>query len=219
MNQSEILLALTSDPEQMARNILRIVHFIGLALGLGAAMLLDLMILQYLPGRVISKQNCEFITFCSDIVAAGLRLLWVTGLGFLVFYWTYDPINLINGKIWAKMIIVLILTINGFFIHRTVLPFLRSQIGKTMLHGATRKQQHLLVSAGSISTVSWFGPLFIANMPQLNFQVPMIQILAVYAFVLTAVFTVVHLALHAAAGQSKINQPSYQVEYKFSRKT
>ncbi len=211
MNLSELMLALTSDPEQMTRNILRIVHFIGLALGLGAAMLLDLMILQYLPGRVITKQNFDFISFCSDIVAAGLRLLWITGLGFLLFYWTYEPVNLTNDKIWAKMAIVVILTTNGYFIHRTVLPFLKGQMGKTMLQGTTRKQQHLLVSAGIISCVSWFGPLFIANMPQLNFDVPMLQILGVYALVLATVFTVVHLVLHTSANQAERGQGAYQI--------
>ncbi|MEJ6402286.1 hypothetical protein [Yoonia sp. 2307UL14-13] len=195
MYLTEALTALSSDPQQMTRGILRIFHFIGLALGLGSALLLDMMIVRFFLGKVLTQHATDVFAFCAEVVGVGLKLLWVTGIGFLIYYWLYEPIKLTNEKVWAKMVIVAILTVNGHFIHKTILPFLQEQVGRTMLEGTTRLRQHLFVSASIVSLVSWFGPLIIANLPQLNFQVPMLQILAIYAMVLAAFFTVAHLIL------------------------
>ena len=124
------------DPVASIKTGLRIVHFIGLALGLGAATVLDLMILKFfLRGKVTSDQWNVF-HFGSRIVNAGLILLWITGLGFLAYYSAFDPIRLGNEKVWAKMTIVLILTINGIFLHMAVLPKVKAQIGRSLLDGA-----------------------------------------------------------------------------------
>ncbi|WP_373635507.1 hypothetical protein [Yoonia sp. SS1-5] len=195
MQLAEILAALSSDPEQMTRGILRIFHFIGLALGLGAATLLDLMTLRFFWGRVMTQRDYDIFAFLSGFVAVGLKLLWVTGLGFLAFYWAFEPVKLGNEKVWAKMLIVAILTINGVFIHRTIIPFIYRQIGEPMLQGISRRKRHAFVTAGIVSFVSWYAPLVIANLPHLNFQVPMIQILEVYGLVLLAVMIVAHLVL------------------------
>ena len=195
MQMTEIMAALTSEPEQMSRAILRIFHFIGLTLGLGAATLLDLMVFRFFLGRVMTDQRVEVFEFLADLVSVGLKLLWVTGLGFLLFYWMYEPVKLGNEKVWAKMVIVGILTINGMFIHRTVIPFMKGQIGRTMLQGMPFHRKFMFVTTGMVSFVSWYGPLVIANLPQLNFQVPMAQILVVYAIVLCIVLALAHVIL------------------------
>ncbi|WP_341366325.1 hypothetical protein [Yoonia sp. BS5-3] len=187
--------ALTSEPEQMMRAVLRIFHFIGITLGLGAATLLDLMIIRFFIGRAMTAQSVEVFEFLSSLVSIGLKLLWLTGFGFLWYYWMYEPVKLGNEKVWAKMVIVGILTINGAFIHKTVLPFMSGQIGRRMLEGVPLGKKLWFVTTGMISFVSWYGPLVIANVPQLNFQVPMIQILIVYAMVLAVIMLLAHLIL------------------------
>ena len=195
MQLTEILTALSTDPEQMSRGILRIFHFIGLSLGMGAATLLDLMIFRFFLGKVMTEQSLEVFEFLADLVSVGLKLLWVTGLGFLLFYWLHDPVKLGNEKVWAKIVIVTILTVNGVFIHRTVIPFIRGQVGYRMLEGVALRRKMLFVTTGIISFTSWYGPLVIANLPQLNFQVPMVQILVVYGLVLLLILTVAHFVL------------------------
>ncbi|MDX8352183.1 hypothetical protein [Cognatiyoonia sp. IB215182] len=195
MQLTELFAALSSDPEQLNRSILRIFHFLGLTLGLGAATLLDLMIIRFFLGRVTTEQTFEMFTFLADLVSAGLKLLWVTGLGFLIFYWFYEPVKLGNEKVWAKMVIVGILTINGYFIHRSVIPFIHGQIGHRMLDGVSLPRKIVFVTMGIVSFVSWYGPLIIANLSPLNFQVPMLQILALYGIVLFAALTIAHAIL------------------------
>ncbi len=195
MQLTEIMNALSTDPAEMTRGILRTFHFLGLSLGLGAATLLDLMILRFLLGRQMTEQGYDLFALFADVVSVGLKLLWVTGLGFLLFYWLNDPVKLGNEKIWAKIVIVGILTINGIFIHKTVIPLLGGQIGPRMLDGLPLRRQVMVVTAGIVSFVSWYAPLVIANIPHLNYQVPMLQILIVYAAILTAVLTLAHLIL------------------------
>ncbi len=213
MQLNEILNALSSEPEQMIRGIIRIFHFIGLSMGLGAATLLDLMIIRFFLGREMTSQTFEMFVFFSDLVSVGLKLLWVTGIGFLVFYYLNDPVKLSNEKVWAKMVIVGILSINGWFIHRTVLPFMYGQIGRTMLDGVPLRKKFIFVTTGMISFVSWYGPVVIANLPQLNFQVPMVQILIVYAIVLVTVLTCAHLVLFGSQivqfGRNRLRRRSY----------
>ena len=195
MQLTELINALSSEPEQMVRGIIRIFHFMGLAMGLGAATLLDLMILRFFLGRPLNEQNFQVFVFCADIVDVGLKLLWVTGFGFLIFYWFNDPVKLSNEKVWAKMTIVAILTINGMFIHKTIIPLLAKQIGLSMLEGLSMKYKMIFVTSGIVSMVSWYTPVAIANLPHLNFQVPMLQILCVYGIILLCVASVAHLIL------------------------
>ncbi|MEL6682475.1 MAG: hypothetical protein AAFQ09_07495, partial [Pseudomonadota bacterium] len=149
-------------------------------------------------GRKMTEQSYEYFVFFSDIVSVGLKLLWVTGFGFLVFYWANDPIKLQNEKVWAKMVIVGILTINGMFIHKTILPLIGQRVGTTMLYGLSLRRRAVLVTSGMVLVVSWYTPLIIANIPHLNFQVPMVQILALYGAALLGVLIVAHMALFGA---------------------
>ena len=198
----------------MTRGIIRIFHFIGLSMGLGAATLLDLMIIRFFLGQEMTQQKFEMFRFLADLVNVGLKMLWVTGLSFLVFYWMIEPVKLGNEKVWAKMVIVAILTINGVFIHRTIIPFMHGQIGRTMLDGVPFRKKITFVTMGMISFVSWYGPVIIANLPQLNFQVPMMQILIAYAAVLLCVMTIAHLVLFgseiASIGRGRWRRRSYQ---------
>lgn len=177
--------ALSLDPQLTMKTGLRIVHFIGLALGVGAATVLDLMILRFLVKEKVTEENWRIFQFGSKIVNAGLVILWLTGLGFLAYYSAFDPGKLANEKIWAKLVIVSILTLNGVFIHAVALPLIQRRIGARLLSGLSWRRRSALLVAGSISAVSWYVPLALGALPQLNFAVPMITILMTYALILS----------------------------------
>lgn len=191
---------LSLDPVAAIRTSLRIVHFIGLALGLGAATVLDLMIFRFfINGKVKSEQWAVF-HFGSRIVNVGLVILWVTGFGFLAYYGAFEPVKLGNEKVWAKMLIVLILTINGFFIHSIILPKVKAQIGRSLLEGMSTAQKSVLLTSGAISATSWYVPLLLGALPQLNFVVPMTTILFAYALMLALAVAVSHAVLFVLPG-------------------
>lgn len=185
----------SSDPAAWIRTGLRVVHFCGLVLGVGAATLLDLIIARFVLMRGISKEHIHVIDFSSRIVTVGLSLLWISGIGFLIYYGFFDPVKLQNPKIWAKIAIVAVLTINGILVHFFVLPRIRKQVGKRLLDGLSQFHCSLLLLAGTVSVISWYVPLILGAIPQLNFVVPAEAILVSYALLVIAVNTVLQGAI------------------------
>lgn len=176
------------------RTFLRLFHFAGLIIGFGGAVFLDLLLARYrrmtMTGDLVG--NIEWV---SRFVALGLLLLWISGVGFLLLYKVSEPEKLMNPKIWAKITIVAILSINGLAIHRLVLPFLRRRIGMPLLGGLRQRTKLALIGCGVVSTVSWSVPVVLGAAPQLNFVVPCTVILAAYALVLTQAFMIAFLVL------------------------
>jgi hypothetical protein len=180
---------LSSDPASWIRTGLRVVHFCGLVLGVGAATLLDLIIARFVLMRHISKDHVHVIEFSSKVVTVGLGLLWVSGIGFLIHYGFFEPVKLQNPKIWAKIAIVAVLSINGFLVHHFVLPRIRIQVGKRLLDDLSHSHCSLLLLAGTVSAISWYVPLLLGAIPQLNVVVPAEAILLSYALILIAINT------------------------------
>ena len=199
MDFTNVITQFLADPDTGYRTGLRFFHFIGLAMGLGGATLLDLMLLRFFVRGRITEDTYSVFAFASRVVDAGLRLLWITGLGFLFLYALTAPELLTNPKVHAKLAIVAILTLNGFFIHQIVLPSLRRQIGQTLFAGVTRSRRVIFVTSGAISVVSWYIPVALGAFPQLNFHVSATTLLlgylgliAVAAVAMQALIAVLH---------------------------
>ncbi len=202
-----LLQALRQDPEVTLKSGLRIVHFMGLALGLGAATVLDLLVLRFLITGKITQDHWKVFHFGSQVVNWGLITLWVTGFGFLAYYGVFDPEKLGNEKVWAKMTIVLILTINGIFIHSVILPRIKKQIGRPLMDGMSSSQRSVFIVSGAISAVSWYVPMMLGALPQLNFAVPMTTILLAYAALLGSAILLAHGLLFVIPSIQTEKQP------------
>lgn len=191
----DVLTLLLSDPERLTRSLLRILHFLGVALGLGVTTVLDIYILRYFVFSEITTSRIEFARFLSRFVDGGLILLWLTGYGFLLHYVTTDPTLLANPKIWAKIAVVIALTLNGIIIHKVVFPTLAEQVGKRLFSGLGRVRRTIFLTLGIISGVSWYTPLALGTFSQLN-GTPALSILSAYGLLLTSIL----LTAHAVTG-------------------
>ena len=169
------------------RTALRIVHFIGLVLGMGGAVFVE-MLLHRSRRRILSVEFFETIVFTSRFVGLGLVLLWLSGLGFLALYFLAEPAKLANPKILAKMTIVGLLTVNGVFVHRFVIPFLKSRIGQPLLDGIASRTVNILAACAAVSVASWTVPMVLGAAPQLNFVVRYELILAGHALLMFFAF-------------------------------
>lgn len=195
-------LSLSSAPQLISyiRTSLRVAHFSGLVLGLGGAVFLDLMLSRYRRTNV-SAELVEHVEWISRFIAAGLLLLWVSGLGFLLLYQASEPEKLLNPKIWAKVTIVSILTLNGLAIHRFVIPFIRRQIGFPLLAQIKPATKTALIGCGVTSIVSWSVPVILGSAPQLNFVVPYEVILGGYALLLLQAFYIARIVMREQGDQ------------------
>ncbi|RYG85065.1 MAG: hypothetical protein EON59_13015 [Alphaproteobacteria bacterium] len=175
--------AITIDVDTI-RSLLRLLHFVGLALGLGTATFLDLMLLRFMLRGRVRKRQLQIFTFGSHAVAAGLVLLWVSGGALIWLHSVVSPETLANPKIWAKISVVWVLTLNAVFLHLLVLPMFRKQAGRLLLDDLSSRDRCMMVVGGVTSAVSWYFPLVIAAQTWLNFRVPVAQILGTYVAIL-----------------------------------
>jgi hypothetical protein len=185
----------TLEPVAWIRTALRLVHFAGIILGIGAATLLDLIVFRFVLSRRIEDNSIRIIIFSSYVIMTGLALLWVSGLGFFVYYYFFDPTKIANPKLVAKIVIVGVLTLNAILVHSVCLPEIKRQTGLYLLEGLTRLQSILLVAVGTISAISWYVPLLLGIVPQFNNTIPSEVILAVYAILIVSVNIMVQIML------------------------
>ncbi len=153
------------------KSLVLLVHLMALVLSFGAVMFLDLYLLRYLLLQPLPAHAPEMAEFGSWLVGAGLAVLWITGLVFLLQYWLHDPVKLENPNVWIKVIVVSCLTINGIAIHRFVLPLLRTKVGRRILDGETRAVCQLVIVVGSVSFASWLTAVVLGLTKELNFAV------------------------------------------------
>jgi hypothetical protein len=161
--------------------LVKIAHLMGLIMGLGGAVLLDLTILTRGVIRPVGKFTLEQLHSLSRAVSLGLFVLWATG-GLLIWMNLQEkPDYLQNPKLWAKIVIVVILTLNGLLIHRYVMPFMERRIGNRLFDGVSNRMIAGFTFVASVSVVSWFTPFVLGKASELNFVTPMSVILLAYA--------------------------------------
>ena len=161
-------------------------HILGVAFGLGIATGMDLFLAKnILTKRTFRESQYKILLQLSSIVAFGLLLLWFSGLGFLWSYQQTSPEKLLNPKIWSKVMIVTILTINGVLIHFYMLPKLKKCIGKRVDLECGYKELTIMFTSGAISMVSWYLPFIYGTVPQLNFAYSFTAFTLAYLTILT----------------------------------
>ncbi|KFC67599.1 hypothetical protein FG93_03912 [Bosea sp. LC85] len=183
---------LIAKPGELLKSAIKVMHLLGIILGLGAATVLDLVIVKFLISGKIKADQVAMVKFMTGIVSAGLAVLWISGILYLTHYAVFDPVKLWNEKVWAKIAIVGVLTINGYFIHHTVLPLMEKQVGRSLFAGLTRKQIAMMMTFGTVSATSWYVPLILGAMPHFNFIVPAPRLLVAYALILLIAIAATH---------------------------
>ncbi|WP_244496734.1 hypothetical protein [Methylobacterium indicum] len=147
-------------------------HLIGLSFGLGGATMLDFWILRWMRWGSLPPEIARIFLFVGKVVTVGLGLLWLSGLGFLAVYAAESPEKLANPKLWAKLVVVLALTVNGLVIHAVVLPGVLRDIGRPMLDGVSGVRTGIFLVSGAVSGVSWYAAFALGLMREWNGVVP-----------------------------------------------
>jgi hypothetical protein len=169
------------------KTFLIMAHLFGLTIGLGGATILDIIFLRLAArGKAVQQTDADLVALISKLVTWALVLLWVSGIGFLIQYWSDTPELLPNPKVYAKVSIVGLLTLNGIVLHARVLPIVYRNVGRPLFERLQSKEQFLMLACGTISMISWYTPFFLGIAREMNFVVPASWILAAYAGLVVA---------------------------------
>jgi len=133
-------------------------HLLALALGLGAALLADWVVLRKLTSGIVSQRAAGQLIDLSHAVSAGLVLIWVTG-ALLVADSAWDaPASVMNQKLWAKLVIVAVLTLNALLLHGIVLPRVGRRVGQPLFETSFGWLPLISTLLAAISAVSEMVP-------------------------------------------------------------
>lgn len=137
-------------------DIVRYMHLLFVILGLGAAFLADIQVLQALR-RPISRDLLLQLLLCHRFVWAGVFGMWVTGIA-LIYIRTGFDLAAFTPKLMSKLAIVTILTLNAWLIGRVGLPMLYHARGTLPM---TMPLQQKLQGGwlASLSSASWLMAL------------------------------------------------------------
>lgn len=160
-----------------------ILHVISVVFGMGAALTSDLLFTFYSKDRRLSKSELFTLHVLSHVVWYSLVFVVLSGL--LIF--ASDPAKyLASHKFISKMIILCVLCVNGFILHRFVWPHLMKKSFFTAKNESfTRK---LAFACGAISVMSWISvcSLGVLDSVSLNYK----EILTLYVGALMIVVPV-----------------------------
>ncbi|HEX3218202.1 MAG TPA: type I secretion system permease/ATPase [Aestuariivirgaceae bacterium] len=170
----------------MSKSPLLLVHLLGVALSVGSVLILDLRLATLLLGRRVNSFDVKLIELLTPLVRIGLALLWLSGLGFLAYYSFYDPHLLANPKLHAKILIVVLLTINGIVVEKFCLPAVMRNKGRPFFACLNLLERSEVIAVAAISAVSWYFVVALGVVKELNFAVGAVSILEVYGLLLAA---------------------------------
>lgn len=156
--------------------ILVFLHLLAASMALGAIVATDLRLLSKLAqDRIRIAPPNDFV---ARIVMVALLMLYVTG-GAIVFLASQDrPDYLANPKLQSKLILVVLLTINAFVLHRVTFP----RLGRGRRVARWHASDWIVVAVPvAISNFLWMFCAFLGIARAWNNVMPMRDILEIAA--------------------------------------
>jgi len=137
--------------------------------------------------KKFNAEDFDNIRFLSNIVAIALGLLWLTGVALIVVGYLDDPNYITNQKIWAKVAIVSVMTLNGIYISRRIMPRIEGlQSCSTLV--SSQFESAMFRFSFAISLSGWMLAAFFGVARFMDHSYPMFTILNLYIMVVGFIF-------------------------------
>lgn len=161
-------------------------HLVACCVAIGLVLTSDIAMVRQLIKGDTSRMDMRHMRSLQTTVTAALVALWVTGVAVIALDmstkgWPY----LANPKIQAKILIVVLLTINGVVLHHVVLPWmqkagslLRLPPGKTLF----------AIFSGAASGVSWLYAAMLGVGRPLSWKYSLLELMAAYPLLIAGGF-------------------------------
>lgn len=181
--------------------ILVFLHLLATSMALGAIVATDLRMLSKLAqDRVRIPPPNDFV---ARLVTIALAMLYATGAGML-WIGTHEQADFFNPKLQGKLVLVLLLTINAFVLHRITFP--RLARGRSLARWRFVDWLVIVIPV-SLSNCLWMFCAFLGIARPWNHSMPMRDILEIAGTLYVLALLGVGLVLAAAARQSPKDRP------------
>jgi hypothetical protein len=174
---------------EFARMGIVYVHLIACCVAVGLVLQSDFKLLKGLWRKdgAAARSHMQHLKQLQPIVACALVALWLTGAAVVTLDaltkdgWQYFA----NPKIQAKILIVVLLTLNGVVLHNLVLPWMH-RAGSLL--GLSFDKRALATFAGTVSGVSWLYAALLGVGRPLSWKYSLGEIMAAYPVLIAGGF-------------------------------
>lgn len=176
-------------------------HLLATCAAIGTIVITDLRLLGKVMGyRVVIPRPERFET---TIISLALLVLYATGAAIVWMALEKNPQYLHNQKLQAKLVLVLILSINAVYLHKRVFSILE----RSRPVSKWKRSHRFDVSIGvALSNSLWFFCAFLGIARPWNNTVPIVFVLCVAVAIWLGMFIVVNAILHLASR----DEPRYE---------
>ena len=155
-----------------AYSLLVIGHLIGTVLGVGGATMIEVQLNRALADGNMSADERGMLGLDFTVLRIGLILSVFTGVGFIIIYkMTGQEFRLANPVFWAKMAMILIITINALLL----------QAHKVSLYWGS-----------ALSFITWWGAMILGLFLTNGIRHGFIEIMVFYVILIVAGAYVLH---------------------------
>lgn len=166
---------------EVTHTIALIVHLVGLMLGFGGAVLTDIIFLKCVRNSRAGRTLMLVMKTASSLVIVGYLMLLVSGIVLL------STGSEVTNKFYAKMIVVLVIGINGTVANLVIFPRLSRKIYRRE-NTISISFLHQLSVVAAVSGVSWIAALILGAWKTTNW--PIMAWVVVYLLALTSAISV-----------------------------
>lgn len=173
---------------------LRVLHIIGISMGLGGSLFADYLSFDMLmlPDRN-GVTEARTVTRIHWFIFAGLGLIWLSGIGIALNKFSLDTIP---NKLVVKIIVVTALSINAVMIGRFLVP-ISKKYQSPILRFMSKEEIRISAVIICISITCWFSALFVSKIVALQ-QMSILLVLFVIGGSYLVLFLVVRGFLNYA---------------------
>lgn len=170
---------------EMLRLALLYVHLIACCAALGLILKSDaLMARQLWRNPAAMRFQADDLHDLKTLVSRALLVLWATGVTLIWLDVTQNGwIVFSNPKLQAKIVVVLLLSANGWLLHHLVLPACVQ--GGSLLH-LPPVHYRLAIGVGAMSAVSWLYAALLGAGHALSWKYSLLQLLLAYPVLIVA---------------------------------
>jgi hypothetical protein len=188
----------------MLKTLLVFAHLIATCAAIGTIVITDLRLAAKAMGyRVVIPPPERFETY---LITAALSVLYLTGAAIVWMGWQANPEYLANPKLQAKLVLVVVLTLNAIVLHKMVFPVLsRSR----PVSRWSRRDWMVVASSVSLSNSLWFFCAFLGIARPWNGTVSLAFVITVAASMWAIVFALVNVLLTLASRDAPKAKPDW----------
>lgn len=159
------------------KTISTILHVGSAVVGMGAALMGDLLFNFYSADKKLNRTEIKTLDLLSTIVWFGLLALALSG----IMLFLSDPARyMASEKFMAKLTILAVLVINGFFLSKKIWPRLIK--AGFLTDKKERRTRRIAFACGTISVVSWVSVLVLGILDRAPLPYP--YLIGIYVFIL-----------------------------------